>query len=61
MSTSLEHLKAFLRSEDGPTATEYAVLLALIVIAIIVAVATLGGKTRDTFQTVADHLPAGGA
>ncbi|HUU82193.1 MAG TPA: Flp family type IVb pilin [Phycisphaerae bacterium] len=57
MSNLLERTKAFLKSEDGPTATEYAVLLALIVIAIIVAVSTLGGKVRDTFQTTADHMP----
>ena len=56
MSKFLEKAKAFLKSEDGPTATEYAVLLALIIIAVIVAVRLLGERSRDTFQTVADTM-----
>ena len=56
MSKFLEKAKAFLKSEDGPTATEYAVLLALIMIAVIVAVRLLGERVRDTFQAAADEM-----
>lgn len=61
MSKLLERTKAFLKSEDGPTAVEYAVLLALIVVVIIAAVTLLGGRVRDQFQTAADAMPAGEA
>jgi len=46
----------FLRSEEGPTAVEYAVLLALIVIACIGAVNTMSQATADSFDTSAGHL-----
>ena len=59
MSKLLERTKAFLKSEDGPTAVEYAVLLALIVVVIIAAVTLLGGRVRDQFQTAADAMPEG--
>ncbi|MCA9193064.1 MAG: Flp family type IVb pilin [Planctomycetales bacterium] len=41
----------FLQSEDGPTAVEYAVMLALIVVACISAVGTLAQKTGDSFNS----------
>ena len=43
----------FLTSEDGPTAVEYAVMLALIVVVCIAAITTLGSSSRATFQNVA--------
>ena len=63
MSKLLERTKAFLKSEDGPTAVEYAVLLALIVVAILAAVSTLGYAVRDKFDEVGSKVaapPAGG-
>lgn len=56
MSKFLEKAKAFLKSEDGPTATEYAVLLALILIAVIVAVRLVGERASAQFQTAADAM-----
>mgnify|MGYP000048887504 CR=1 FL=1 len=41
--------KDFLRSEDGPTATEYAVMLALIIVAAITAIGTIGDKVSASF------------
>ena len=41
--------KAFLRSEDGATATEYAVMVALVILVCIVAVAALGDKVSGEF------------
>ena len=46
----------FLREEDGPTAVEYAVLLALIVVACIGAVHSMANATADSFNTSAKNL-----
>jgi pilus assembly protein Flp/PilA len=43
----------FLKSEDGPTAVEYAVMLALIIIVCIVAITALGTNASGTFNKVA--------
>lgn len=42
----------FLQREDGPTAVEYAVMLALIVVVCIVAITTLGSNASNTFGNV---------
>jgi pilus assembly protein Flp/PilA len=42
----------FLQREDGPTAVEYAVMLALIIVVCISAITTLGGNASSTFQSV---------
>jgi pilus assembly protein Flp/PilA len=44
---------AFLKKEDGPTAVEYAVMLALILIAIFAAVANIGTTTSDMYNDIA--------
>jgi pilus assembly protein Flp/PilA len=49
----------FLKAEDGPTAVEYAVMLALIIVVCIGAVTTLGTKASATFTSVGATLPAG--
>jgi pilus assembly protein Flp/PilA len=46
----------FLKSEDGPTAVEYAVMLALIIVVCLAAITAIGTKGSQTFQTVADKL-----
>ena len=43
----------FLKAEDGPTAVEYAVMLALIIVVCIGAITTLGNNANGTFQNVA--------
>jgi len=45
-------IRRFLKSEDGPTAVEYAVMLALILVACIAIVTTLGGSVSSTFGNV---------
>jgi pilus assembly protein Flp/PilA len=45
-------ISRFLSSEDGPTAVEYAVMLALILIACITIVTNLGTSVGGTFSTV---------
>jgi pilus assembly protein Flp/PilA len=42
----------FVKSEDGPTAVEYAVMLALIIVVCITAVTTLGSNANKTFTSV---------
>jgi pilus assembly protein Flp/PilA len=39
----------FLHEEDGPTAVEYAVMLALIIIVCVGAIQALGGNANNTF------------
>ena len=43
----------FLKEESGPTAVEYAVMLALILVAAMAAIATIGSNTNDNFNNVA--------
>jgi pilus assembly protein Flp/PilA len=47
------HIRRFLASEDGPTAVEYAVMLALIIVVCLTAITTLGQRANDTFNNVA--------
>jgi pilus assembly protein Flp/PilA len=42
----------FLKNEDGPTAVEYAVMLALIIVVCIAAVSALGNAASATFSNV---------
>jgi pilus assembly protein Flp/PilA len=50
---ALKTLVRFLKKEDGPTAVEYAVMLALIIVVCIVAITTLGSNANQTFGNVA--------
>jgi pilus assembly protein Flp/PilA len=58
MKSLAQKLQRFLVSEDGPTAVEYAVMLALIVIVCLTAISSVGTKTSATFDKVAASLPA---
>ena len=46
----------FLKSEDGPTAVEYAVMLALIIVVCLVAIQTVGERAEEMFTDVGDAL-----
>jgi len=46
----------FLEREDGPTAVEYAVMLALIIVVCITAITALGSNANVTFSGVADTM-----
>lgn len=56
----LKAVRNFLVAEDGPTAVEYAVMLALIVIVCLAAISSLGTATRDTFQNVTNAISGAG-
>jgi pilus assembly protein Flp/PilA len=46
----------FVKSEEGPTAVEYAVMLALIIVVCITAITTLGSRANATFTNVGNQL-----
>jgi pilus assembly protein Flp/PilA len=50
-------LRRFLASEDGPTAVEYAVMLALIICVCIASITTLGATANSVFSKVAHSIP----
>lgn len=56
MQNLLRGVKAFLVSEEGPTAVEYAVMLALIIVVCINVVTTIGTKANAKFQSAASRL-----
>ena len=49
----------FIQREDGPTAVEYAVMLALIIVVCIAAISTLGSNANSTFGTVGNAVNVG--
>jgi len=49
-------LVSFLKDESGPTAVEYAVMLALIVVVCITAITTLGTNANNTFSYVGTKI-----
>ena len=58
MSFITRKLVTFLKKEDGPTAVEYAVMLALIIVVCIAGVRRLGRNANETFH-YAGHAAAG--
>lgn len=52
MKAFTAQVRRFLVNEDGPTAVEYAVMLALILVACISIITTLGTSVSGTFSTV---------
>ncbi len=51
-----QHVVEFVKREDGPTAVEYAVMLALIIVVCITAITTLGKNANGTFDFVATKV-----
>ena len=49
-------IKRFLASEDGPTAVEYAVMLALIIVVCLTAIQAVGTNANAKFNTVQNAL-----
>jgi len=58
-SVLMNRVRNFLKSEDGPTAVEYAVMLALIIVVCLVSIQAIGTNANATFQSVAEKLPTG--
>ena len=55
----LERLRRFWSDEEGPTAVEYAIMLAGIAVVIIAVVFLLGGAVKDTMQNVETGIRTG--
>ena len=49
-------VRRFLESEDGPTAVEYAVMLALIVVVCLASIRTIGTNAKTTFTNIANSI-----
>jgi len=49
MNVIAKRIVRFLKQEDGPTAVEYAVMLALIIVVCVTAIGSLGSQTNATF------------
>ncbi len=56
MRDFLQQFRRFLGSEDGPTAVEYAVMLALIVVICLAAIRSIGTKASTTFTNVGNSI-----
>jgi pilus assembly protein Flp/PilA len=61
MKALVHRVREFFVSEDGPTATEYAVMLALIIVVAIAAITTLGQSVNSTFEDVNTNAFGGGS
>jgi pilus assembly protein Flp/PilA len=57
----LNSVVTFLKREDGPTAVEYAVMLALILVVCIVAVTALGNNANKTYTTAGNAARPSGS
>ena len=56
MRSIAKKLVSFLKKEDGPTAVEYAVMLALIIVVCIAAISALGSNASNTFSYVGNKV-----
>jgi pilus assembly protein Flp/PilA len=57
----LKPVVSFLKDESGPTAVEYAVMLALIVVVCITAITALGTNANNTFSYVSTKIAGTGS
>jgi pilus assembly protein Flp/PilA len=51
-----DRLIEFIKSEDGPTAVEYAVMLALIIVVCLASIQILGTNSNSAFNTVGKSI-----
>ena len=54
-----KNVKRFLSEECGPTATEYAVMLALIIVVALAAISAIGSKVNTIFTNISSSLSDG--
>ncbi len=59
MSSMIQKIRRFLQSEDGPTAVEYAVMVALIVLVCFASIQAVGTNTAPVFERTAQSLGTG--
>jgi pilus assembly protein Flp/PilA len=56
LTSLLRSAHRFLADEDGPTAVEYAVMLALIIVVCITAITALGTNANNTFSYISTQV-----
>lgn len=56
MNVLTQKVYRFLASEDGPTAVEYAVMLALIIIVCLASISRIGSNANAAFARAASSL-----
>jgi len=56
MKAIAQQVRRFLVSEEGPTAVEYAVMLALIIVVCLTAIQTIGTNANAKFTQVGNAL-----
>jgi len=56
MTKFIQGAVSFIKKEDGPTAVEYAVMLALIIVVCIAAVTAIGTNANSTFSVVGSAI-----
>ncbi|MGC1719212.1 MAG: Flp family type IVb pilin [Isosphaeraceae bacterium] len=56
MQSLISRVQRFLINEDGPTAVEYAVMLALIIVACVTIITNLGTSMSSKFSSVSSTL-----
>ena len=54
-----KNIVKFVKAEDGPTAVEYAAMLALLIAVCIGAITTIGTKTNSSYTSTGSHYPSG--
>jgi len=60
MKSFITKVQKFMKSEDGPTAVEYAIMLALIVIVCLTAIQAVGTAANSAFQNVSTQMTTSG-
>ena len=60
MKSFITKVQKFMQSEDGPTAVEYAIMLALIVIVCLTAIQAVGQAANSAFEQVTTDMTAVG-
>jgi pilus assembly protein Flp/PilA len=61
LSRLVSSLADFIKAEEGPTAVEYALMLALIVVVCLLAITAMGTSANDTFSNVGLNAAATGS
>jgi pilus assembly protein Flp/PilA len=56
MMTMVRSVQSFLRNEEGVTAIEYGLIAALIAVAVIAVVTTIGTRLNVAFQSICTKL-----
>lgn len=56
MKSFITKVQKFMKSEDGPTAVEYAIMLALIVIVCLTAIQAVGNAANSSFENITSQL-----